>query len=223
MLGLGVITARAAQSVRSRGRSVRTWARSVRPERGRLRDDTVAVVELVQRDGRLVEQPAPRSLPSDRATLLDVYGSLLYAGSRTLQARLPDPSLSRGAVVVLRLRGRTTPGATSFRVIATYAHQLQEIGGRLYLSGLDERLHEQLRQVGGVDVSGPVPAFEARPEARAWMRPATRAAGAWLVRHRGGPAPASHVATSAAGSSGLEDARPRDRPDDEHVDRDDQQ
>ena len=39
-------------------------------------------------DGRLVEAPAPETLPSRAVTVLDVYGSLLFAGARTLQARL---------------------------------------------------------------------------------------------------------------------------------------
>jgi sulfate permease, SulP family len=41
-------------------------------------------------DGRLREGPAPRRLRSDAVTLLDVHGSLLFAGARTLQARRPD-------------------------------------------------------------------------------------------------------------------------------------
>ena len=53
----------------------------------------LSVVELEPAGGgRFTERPAPASLPSDQVTILDVYGSLLYAGSRTLQARLPDPA-----------------------------------------------------------------------------------------------------------------------------------
>ena len=53
--------------------------------------------------------------------LLDVYGSLYYAGARTLAARLPDPQGAEAPVVVLRLRGRTTLGATSFKMLTDYA------------------------------------------------------------------------------------------------------
>ena len=50
------------------------------------------VVELRKReDGRFEERPAPSSLPDRAVTVLDVYGSLLYAGARTLEARLPNP------------------------------------------------------------------------------------------------------------------------------------
>ena len=65
----------------------------------------LTVVELVPRDdGQFEEQKPPKSLTSFHITVLDVYGSLLYAGARTLQAHLPDPGEAQSPVVVLRLR-----------------------------------------------------------------------------------------------------------------------
>ena len=73
----------------------------------------LAVVQLqVDDEGRFVETPPPARLPSHTVVVLDVYGSLFYAGSRTLQVRLPDPSGAERPAVVLRLRGRTSLGAT---------------------------------------------------------------------------------------------------------------
>lgn len=142
------------------------------------------VVQLEARpDGTFHELPAPGRLPSEQVTVLDVYGSLLYAGSRTLQARLPDPAGSQGAAVVVRLRGRTALGATFYRVLHGYAERLAATGGRLYLSGLDEDLLDQLRRAGGLDLSGPVrtvPATEVLGES---TRHAVHDAQAWLVRH----------------------------------------
>ena len=98
----------------------------------------LTVVRLARRkDQRFVEAPAPTTLPSHEVTLLDVYGSLLFAGARTLQARLPDPAGSELPVVVLRLRGRTTLGATAFIVLADYAERLRSAGGHLFLSGVN--------------------------------------------------------------------------------------
>lgn len=143
------------------------------------------VIQLTKRaDGKLVEHPAPTELPSNAVTLLDVYGSLLYAGSRTLRARLPDAAGSHHAVVVLRLRGRTELGATFFRVITTYSRQLQAHDGRLYLSGLDDELLDQLRRVGGVDLDGPVRAFAATEVVGDSTTQALEAADAWLIQHR---------------------------------------
>jgi sulfate permease, SulP family len=107
------------------------------------------VVELVPTgDGRFREQPAPRTLTSHQATVLDVYGSLFYAGARTLQAHLPEVAGADAPAVVLRLRGRTSLGATFFRILASYAEQLGAAGGRLYLSGLDADMAARLARTG---------------------------------------------------------------------------
>lgn len=141
----------------------------------------LAVVELVTReDGKFEEVPAPATLTSYRVTVLDVYGSLLYAGSRTLQAHLPDPTGTRGPAVVLRLRGRTSLGATFVKVVTGYAGRLADVGGRLYLSGLDPRLSGQLRRTGSLE--GPVRAFEATSIVGESTHAAYMAAETWLIR-----------------------------------------
>lgn len=107
------------------------------------------VVELIPlEDGRAAEAPAPRKLASRSVTILNVYGSLLYAGARTLQAKLPDPSTSQSAALVLRLRKRTSLGATFIKVISDYASRVAAGGGRVYLSGLEPDVIEQLRKGG---------------------------------------------------------------------------
>jgi len=99
------------------------------------------IVRLIpEADGRLVEAAVPRALGDRDVVILDVYGSLFYAGSRTLHALLPDPASAGAPAVVLRLRGRTTLGATFFSVIADYARRPESRGGQLYLSGLSEDL-----------------------------------------------------------------------------------
>ena len=145
----------------------------------------LAVVELIPRDdGRFEERPAPPALTSNHVTVLDVYGSLLYAGARTLQAHLPDPGDARSPVVVLRLRRRTSLGATFVKVVADYADRLADSGGRLYLSGLEPGLVERLRRTGHVD--GPVRAFEATPVVGESTQAAYLDAEAWLVKTHGG-------------------------------------
>ena len=111
-----------------------------------------------------------------------MYGSLLYAGSRTLQARLPDPAGTEAPVVVLRLRGRTTLGATFIKMASDYADRLASVGGRLYLSGLQPTLTERLHRTGSIE--GPVRAFEATPVIGESTRAAYLDAEAWLVRQR---------------------------------------
>ncbi|MFC8732886.1 SulP family inorganic anion transporter [Luteimicrobium sp. NPDC057192] len=102
------------------------------------------VVRLIPRvdSAGPLERRSPRTLEDHDVVVLDVYGSLFYAGARTLERQLPDPAGATDAAVVLRLRGRTTLGATFFVVIAQYADKLEAGGNRLYLSGLSpEVLH----------------------------------------------------------------------------------
>ena len=125
------------------------------------------VVELVPHDdGRLEERAAPRRAASHAVILLDVYGSLHYAGARTLQHRLPDPTGTEGPAVVLRMRGRSTLGATFFTVLAGYARQLDDVGGRLYVAGIDPALMAQAERTGSIAKDGPVKLYEAEPRHR---------------------------------------------------------
>ncbi|HJW35866.1 MAG TPA: SulP family inorganic anion transporter [Actinomycetes bacterium] len=122
------------------------------------------VVELVpHEDGRLEERAAPTRVASHSVILLDVYGSLHYAGARTLQHHLPDPTGTEGPAVVLRMRGRSTLGATFFTVLAGYGRQLDDVGGRLYVAGIDPALMAQAERTGSIPKDGPVKLYEARP------------------------------------------------------------
>jgi SulP family sulfate permease len=112
-------------------------------------------------DGHLKEEPAPRALADDDVLVLDVYGSLFYAGARTLQRHLPDPAGSHGTSVILRLRGRTTLGSTFLNVVGDYARRLAETGGSLYLSGLDPRIVSRWESHAVPETVGNVHLYEA--------------------------------------------------------------
>jgi SulP family sulfate permease len=61
----------------------------------------VSLLERAERaDGSIEETRAPVRLPSDAVTVLNVYGHLFYAGSRTLERQLPDPHGARHPVVI---------------------------------------------------------------------------------------------------------------------------
>ena len=134
-------------------------------------------------DGSLLESAAPATLPSREVTVLDVYGSLLFAGSRTLQSRLPDPTGSELPVVVLRLRGRTTLGATGFIVLADYAELVRSDGGHLFLSGVGPELLEQLRYTRRVDLSDAVTVIPASQTILESTQKAYDDAEQWLAVH----------------------------------------
>jgi SulP family sulfate permease len=144
----------------------------------------LTVVELIPLDGgRFEEREPPDKLTSYHVTVLDVYGSLLYAGARTLQAHLPDPDGAKSPVLVVRLRRRTSLGATFTKVVADYADRLADADGRLYLSGLDPSVTQQLRRTGNID--GPVRTFEASPVVGESTMAAYMDAETWLVKRRG--------------------------------------
>ena len=140
------------------------------------------IVELIPtEDGRMVEAPAPTHLESRQVLLIDIYGSLYYAGARTLQARLPDPVGSEQPAVVIRLRGRTMLGATSFEVLSDYAKRLDAVGGCLYVSGVDPAMHSQMTRNRRVPASGEVKVFEATEFVGESSLEAYHAAEAWLA------------------------------------------
>jgi SulP family sulfate permease len=102
------------------------------------------VVRLIpDAQGGFTETEIPKTLSDDDVLILDVYGSLFYAGARTLQLRLPDPGNSQRAEVILRLRGRSTLGSTFLAMISPYAQRLESLGGHLYLTGLDDAVADK--------------------------------------------------------------------------------
>ncbi|HEU4698434.1 MAG TPA: SulP family inorganic anion transporter [Gemmatimonadales bacterium] len=142
----------------------------------------VFVVELRARpDGKIEERPAPSRLTSGETTTLDVYGHLFYAGARTLERLLPSPRDARRPVVILRLRGRHTLGATLIEVLAHYADELREAGGRLYLTGITRHAYDQIVRTGKLRLTGPVRAYEATPVIGESTREARADAETWLV------------------------------------------
>jgi sulfate permease, SulP family len=113
-----------------------------------------------------------------------VYGSLFFAGARTLAEMLPSPAGASRPVVVLRLRGRTRAGATLIDVLDEYADELREVGGRLYLSGVQPKLGEQLRDAGKLDLEREVWITPAQEIIGSSTRDAVAQANAWLGHPR---------------------------------------
>ncbi|WP_395695564.1 SulP family inorganic anion transporter [Nocardioides sp.] len=146
--------------------------------------DLRLVVLVPDEAGRFEEHEAPAELTPRTVTMIDVYGSLYYAGARTLQARLPDPSDADRAAVVLRLRGRAMLGATAYVVLSDYARRLDEVGGRLYLSGVAPEVLEQLHRNATVEQAGDVRVFPATSRLGESSLDAYRAAQEWLARER---------------------------------------
>ena len=145
------------------------------------------LVALTVVDGALVEGEPPKRLPDNETTILDVYGSLFYAGARTLQSRLPKPDGATNPVVVLRMRGRGMPPSTFYFVISAYAKALDDRGGRLYLSGVDPKLHERFDSINESEVLGNFEIVEARDAVGASTLEAFELGNAWILQRRAEP------------------------------------
>ena len=126
------------------------------------------------------EQTPPARLESHAVVILDVYGSLFFAGARTLADSLPVAEGIERPAVVLRLRGRASIGATLIDVLADYADALAEVGGRLYLAGVSDHVATQLRSSGKLDIGGTVQIVMARPVLGESVDEARALAEAWL-------------------------------------------
>ena len=143
--------------------------------------DLTVVEVYFDADGRPAERPAPATLSSNHVTVLSVYGSLYYAGARTLQVRLPDPTGCDRPAVVLRLRGRTSLGATAYAVLQQYATKLAEVNGTLTLTGVSAGVVAELHRTGRFDLQGPVQLVPATDRLFESTEKGYRAAEAWLM------------------------------------------
>ncbi len=135
-------------------------------------------------DGKIHVVDVPKKLPGRSITVFDVYGSLFFAAARRLQELLPDPEGSERPVVILRLRGNSQVGATSIDVLNEYAHALAGVGGRLYLSGMNDQVSERLERARRLDLDDEVVLFPATGILGESTERAVAAANAFLRQDR---------------------------------------
>lgn len=116
------------------------------------------VVEYVPNpDGTFTEKAPVAVLPSNAVTLLQVYGSLFFAGAAQVEAALPSAKGTERPVVILRLRFQDSISSTFIIILERYAAQLRAQGGRLILTGVSEKVKQQLdrthttQEILGVD------------------------------------------------------------------------
>ncbi|HYI25446.1 MAG TPA: STAS domain-containing protein, partial [Thermomicrobiales bacterium] len=113
----------------------------------------VRVVRLRREAGSIVEGEPPAELSDGETVILDVNGSLFFAGARTLANLLPKVGAARSVAVVLRLKNQGDVGSTLLSVLNTYAARLNAQGGMLILTGIDPTVRDRmisLNQVEGI-------------------------------------------------------------------------
>ncbi len=145
----------------------------------------VRVVELARADdGTYAEQSAPEVLPDGRVTVLDIYGSVFYAGADIISGLLPAAIGSHRPAAVIRLRGRTDVGSTFLGIVERYRGEIEAAGGVLLLAGVEPQLHEQLERTGVLDAVGADHVCEAQPTLTASVSVAVETAERWLQEHQ---------------------------------------
>ncbi len=143
--------------------------------------NNVVVKELaLQPQGYPVEQPAPAAVPSGKLTVLMIYGSLFFAGARSVEDRLPEVGEAEHAVVALLLRGKLEISSTFMGVLQRYTKALHARGCRLMLVGVEESAYAQLAKTGVLQLIGQENVFRAQPQIGAALNAAIAAAQPWL-------------------------------------------
>jgi len=131
--------------------------------------------------GGFAEEPAPSLLPSNAVTVLDIYGSVFYAGADVIGGLLPKAIGSKRPAVILRLRGRTDVGSTFLTLLERYRAEIEAVGGMLMLAGVGPELSEQLVRTGAMAAIGAERICLAQPTLTASVTVAMDAAERWLA------------------------------------------
>ena len=105
-------------------------------------------------EGRFLEEEPPERLPDDEVTIIDIYGSVFYADTEAIDAKLPEVRGTHNAVLVVRLRGRGEVGSSAIGLLRGWAEQLQAGGGALLLAGVGEHMGDQLERTGLAELIG---------------------------------------------------------------------
>lgn len=146
----------------------------------------IRVVALVRvGDGRWSEQAPPEVLPSDAVTVVDIYGSMFYAGVELVDALLPSVAGSVRPCLVVRLRGHSELGSTAIGMLRRYHGQIEAAGGRLILAGVEMDLMKRLALTGFVDELGAENVLPKSDIVYAATEAAVAAGEAWLGQRRG--------------------------------------
>lgn len=139
------------------------------------------VKELVLTErGFFEEHSVPAEVPSNKVTILNVYGSLFFAAVPLFKDSLPKVKEAKHAVVILDLRGRRDVGSTFMNVIENYKETLEANNCKLILSEVSGSLRRQLLRTGLAEIIGDENIFMASRKIGFSSAEALEAANKWL-------------------------------------------
>jgi hypothetical protein len=131
------------------------------------------------------EQPVPRQLPSNQATVIALDGNLYFASVYSFDDLWPTTEGTTNAVLILHLRDRTIYSLTGVNWAIKSAREMQARGIRVMVSGVDQETMALMERVGLVELLGRDSIFLSTP------RLASRRPGRSPPPRRGLPGPAA--------------------------------
>lgn len=109
----------------------------------------------VKDDGRMRETVPPERIDTGEVVILQPYGSLFFASAPVFENQLPTVDEgSRGATVIVRLRGTDQIGLSLIEVLRRYARALQAVEGTLVLVISEKLVFDQVVVSGLADELG---------------------------------------------------------------------
>ncbi|MET0734117.1 MAG: SulP family inorganic anion transporter [Microbacterium sp.] len=109
----------------------------------------------IHESGRIRESDPPATIPPGEVVILQPYGSLFFASAPVFEHQLPAVSrASRGAVVIIRLRGTDQIGLSLLDVLRRYAHDLRDADSSLKLVISEQRVLDLVEASGLADDLG---------------------------------------------------------------------
>ena len=137
---------------------------------------------VLDESGGAIETDPPELLPPHEVVILQPYGSLFFAAAPIFEAALPAvTSASHDSVVILRLRERSDVGSTFIGVLRRYAGQLADVGSKLVLVSVNQRLGEQFRVTGLAETIGADNVYGADMRVGLALERANRDPRAWVA------------------------------------------
>ena len=138
-------------------------------------------------DGRYEERPAPAEIPSNKTTILGVYGNAFFAAIYTLEHNLPSIENTKHAVIIFPMRGRDVVMSSFLAFLERYAKKVRAGGNRLVLCGVEPEVKKELERSGTIMVVGEENIFVATAVFGDSMTTAHAAADEWrqerIIRH----------------------------------------
>jgi sulfate permease, SulP family len=135
-------------------------------------------------DGGWEVQDAPKTLPSNQATMLVVQGLDFFAEVPALDDEMPPARGVSNAVVILVLRDMHQVTSTAIKWLEGYARNLKANGSLLMLADVNPKVRETLERSDALDILGTENVVPATKRVLDSENMAWNAAQEWLQAHQ---------------------------------------